>query len=203
MIRFSVRQDYQRLGHRLDAFERRQLPFAAARALTATAKAAQGAEERAIGSVFDRPTPFTQRGVAITPAKKTALKAEVFVKPIQATYLGLQDKGGTRRPKRSALVNPAGIKLDRYGNIPAKALARLKRRKDVFIGRVGKVGGVWQRPKKVKGTVGKPVLLMRFDGPERVRRRPFWDAPIAQIGRREFPRLMREALAEALRTARR
>lgn len=202
MIRISVRTDYLRMERKLTDFERRQLPYATARALTATANAGQAEEEKALPSAFDRPTPFTMRAIAIRPATKTKLQAEVYVRPIQAKYLGLQEEGGIRRPKKRALVNPVGVKLNQYGNIPNKALARLKRRRDVFVGRVGKVSGVWQRPKAVKGAARKPVLLMRFDGPQQVKPHPWFVAPITRVAKREFPRLMREALAEALRTAR-
>lgn len=219
MIRISVRSDYQRLGHRLDNFERRQLPFAAARALTATAKAAQEAVEKALHEAFDRPTPFTQKAIATKSATKANLSAEVFAKPIQVKYLGLQERGGTRRPKKRALVNPAGVKLNQYGNIPAKTLARLKKRKDVFIGTVNGVGGLWQRPARGKrrdgtyetkgNTQGKAngsrtglTLLMRFAGPMPVKPHPFFMPAIAEVAKRDFPRRLRDALAEALRTAR-
>lgn len=219
MIRISVRQDYQRLGQRLDAFERRQLPFATARALTATAKAAQGRVEQAMGSAFDRPTPFTQKAIAITSATKTRLSAEVFAKPVQAKYLGLQERGGMRRPKKQALVDPVGVKLNKYGNIPAKALARLKKRKDVFVGTVKGIGGVWQRPARgtrrdgTHGSKGNTqgraagfrsglTLLMRFAGPQPVKPHPFFMPAVAEVAKRDFPRRLRDALAEALRTAR-
>lgn len=203
MIRFSFRQDYLRLERTLDDFERRQLPYATARELTATAQAARREVERGIPSTFDRPTPFTQNSVTIRSATKTVLRSEVYVRPIQAKYLGLQEKGGTRRPKRTALVNPVNTRLNQYGNIPNKALARLKQRRDVFVGKVGGVGGLWQRPKRAKGATVKPKLLIRFDGPEPVKPHPFFFAPVQRVARRDFPLRLRMALAEALRTARR
>lgn len=203
MIRISIREDYRRMERILTDFERRQLPFATARALTQTVQLAKVEEERRLSTAFDRPTPFTQRAIAIVTASKSTLRAEVFVRPIQAGYLALPEAGGMRRPKKAALVNPANTRLNQYGNIPYKALARLKRRRDVFVGKVGNVGGLWQRPKPVKGKVGKLKLLMRFAGPQRVKRNPWFMPVIHRVARQQWRPLMREALAEALRTARR
>lgn len=203
VIRLSVRQDYLRLHHTLTDFERRQLPFAAARALTRMAQEAGREVERGLPSTFDRPTPFTLNALGVTSARKTRLEAVTFVKRWQAAYLKLQEQGGMRRPKRRALVNPAGVKLNQYGNIPNKALARLKRRRDVFVGKVAGIGGVWQRPKGKAKASGKPVLLIRFDGPRQVRSHPFFAPRVAAVVRRAWVPSMRDALAEALRTARR
>lgn len=200
MIHLSVRSDIGEMRRLLTDLERRQLPFATARALTLTARDAAGDVTREIGSAFDRPTPFTQRAVAVKAATKASQEAEVFVRPLQARYLALQERGGVRAPKKVALVNPVGVRLNQYGNIPNKALARLKARRDVYVGKIGKVAGVWQRPKKGPG---KPALLMRFSGAQRVQAKPWFMPPVTRSVRASFPRFMREAMVQAMRTARR
>ncbi|MBC3927785.1 hypothetical protein [Undibacterium sp. CY21W] len=73
-----------------------QAPFAMARALTATAKAASAAVTDHIAMVFDQPTTFTKRAMGFSPADKTTLKASVYVKDIQASYLVAEMDGGLR-----------------------------------------------------------------------------------------------------------
>lgn len=192
MITISVRSDLARMQRTMTELERRQLPFATALALTRTAQAAQRAVVRELPSAFDRPTPFTQRGVAVKAATKQTLEAEVFVRPIQAAYLALQEAGGTREPKKRALVIPAGIRLNQYGNIPARALARAKGRKDVFVGTVKGKAGFWQR-----GKDGGLKLLAGFSGPKRVPKRP-WFMPTVTVA---VQRTWKVELAEALRAA--
>lgn len=99
----------------------RQVQFATAVALTATAKAAQAKVTEELPRRFDRPNPFTMRAIGITPAKRDALVATVFVKPDQAKYLGIQEKGGTRKPEPGRPINlPVKLRTDSYGNIPRR-----------------------------------------------------------------------------------
>jgi len=80
----------------------------------------------------------------------------------------LQDQGGVRRPYKKALLLPQEkMRLNKYGNIPNKAVQRLKERKDVFIvSKNDKKGknrtrhlqpGFYSRRKK-----GNPVILLAF-----------------------------------------
>src|SRR5579864_8102126 len=142
-VRVSVRSDWFKLRDTLNSFERTQLPFATAKTLTQTAKLVQTSITAELPSIFDRPTPFTQRALAIKPARKTDLTAEVNLRPIQAAYLALEETGGERLPKKTALVLPTDIQLNPYGNIPRGALQRLKGRgkSQVFVGMVRGVGG--------------------------------------------------------------
>ncbi|WP_052402603.1 hypothetical protein [Muricoccus aerilatus] len=144
----------------------KQLPFVTAVALTSVVKLAQVAEQRALPSVFDRPTPFTGRGIAIQSASKAAPTAAVYVRPAQAAYLILEETGGTRRPAKRAIVMPAAAPKNAYGNLPRNALSRLKGRKDVFVGQVNGVGGIWQRPPRAKSRQSAkiaPKLLIGFE----------------------------------------
>lgn len=175
------------------------MPFAIAKALTDTAKLdAQPAVERRIELAFDRPTPFTKRGVGIAAARKgTDPVATVFIKDVQAKYLSLEETGGVRLPKRRALVLPAGQRVNQYGNLPRGVVQRLLGRPDVFSGQVKGVGGIWQRRKG-----GKVKLLIRFESEARYQPRFQFAKTVEEIARTSFPRRLDDALASALRTAR-
>lgn len=85
----------------------KQLPFAYATAINATAKDAAAAANASMSSVFNRASSFTQRGVYVpTLATKASLTATVGIRPIQQQYLGLEILGGTRTPAATALVLP-------------------------------------------------------------------------------------------------
>ena len=118
-----------------------QMPFATAKALTRTAQQTRDELKDKIKTELDRPTSFTIRGITIETAKKTRLRARVFVKDIQAEYLWYAVEGGVM----GRMIQPANIRLNRYGNIPRKALKRLLARPDVFYGTIKGITGIWQR----------------------------------------------------------
>ena len=197
MIQFTVKDDIDRVLRGLDERFRRQVPFATAKALTDTAKDVQRDLTAALPRVFDRPTPFTLRAIGITPANKATLTSRVFIRDIQRGYLELEVAGGVRTPKKRALVLPAGLDRNAYGNIPRGKIKSLLARKDVFSGSVRGVGGVWQRTKQ-----GGLKLLVSYE-PRATYKPRFAFAGIAQvtIERRLIPNL-RAALAAAIATAR-
>ncbi len=197
MLNISFAAEFQRFALTLNDFGRNQLPFAAALALTRTAEIGRDEVIRGLPQTFDRPTPFTMRGITIISARKTRLEARVLVKDIQAEYLRLQELGGTRQPRKSALITPGGIALNQYGNIPNRGLQRLKRKKTTFVGKVKGVGGFWERDEDDKLT-----LLARFDGPKKVTPHPFFFPRVEAVMRRDFDRLLGEAIERAIRTAR-
>lgn len=129
----------------LQGWEKQQLPFATAKALTSTAKLVQLATQDEMRKVFDRPTPYTLGSTYVQPATKTNLVAQVFLKNVNqkgsppSVWLEPQVEGGTRQPKRSETllrrkgVLPGGMfyvpglgaDLDRYGNMSAGQLIRV------------------------------------------------------------------------------
>lgn len=145
MISISVKSNMAALTRDLDRIAREQIPFATARALTQTAKDAAADITTELPRVFDRPTPFTLRGVGFLPANKINLTAAVFIKDVQAEYLGIQISGGTRFPKGKALFIPVDVPLNAYGNIPRNKIKQLLARKDTFSGTLHGIGGIWQR----------------------------------------------------------
>lgn len=119
-------------------FTANQAPFAMAKALTDTAKMAQVAVTEHINTVFDRPTAFTQRAMAFTPANKAELKSSVFVKDVQASYLVTEMEGGVRGFKTfeekfttggstKVALPGSGVELNQYGNLSKAKILRIAR----------------------------------------------------------------------------
>lgn len=137
MLQFAVKDNIDQVVRQLDARFARQVPFATAKALTATAKLAQVNLRLEMGKVFDRPTPFTLNSTYVRPATKAnlaalvKLKDEAFKGTPAARYLAPQITGGDRVLKRfeRALVaigalQPGwfavpgqGARLNSYGNM--------------------------------------------------------------------------------------
>ncbi|WP_429497049.1 hypothetical protein ACQUFY_10835 [Robbsia andropogonis] len=152
MLNISVKSDVRNLARRLDGLARKQMPFATAQAINATAERVRQAERANMQAVLDEPTPFTLSSVAVAKATKSRREALVYVKAVAAEYLKPYEFGGTNKLNSLALLIPVGAKVNKYGNLSRFALKRLLARPDVFVGPVtfsatGKtVNGVWQRP---------------------------------------------------------
>ena len=219
----SVRANVKEITRTLSRLAHTQINFATAQALTALAKEVQVDETRNIGSTFNKPKPFTQKSVGVQGARKDTLQAKVFVRPIAARYLEPYEKGGSHVLSGRALINPKNIKLDSYGQLPRKALARLKARKDIFIGPVktksGIVNGVWQRTaakatitNKKTGTTrissrgvntsGALKLLIRFGDALAVRTHLGYHARATAMVNANFNAEMDKAMIKAIGTAR-
>ena len=194
-----VQADFRALTRGLTALEHEQLPFATAKALTDAAQAARIAVRNSLPSVFDRPTPFTMNAVTIRSANKRNLTAVVYVREKQAGYLAIEETGGTATPQKGvAFVFPKAAGRNQYGNLPKGALKRAKARKDVFVGKVDGVGGFWRRT--AKGVL-QPLAI--FYSRATYRPRFGFRERVTRIARATLGPAFREALAQALRTARR
>jgi hypothetical protein len=79
-VKFDVRVDLREVEKLATDMQRKQIPFAAARALTLTAKSAEQAVVGEMRKVFDRPTPWTLKSTYVQPAKKNSLVAMVKIK---------------------------------------------------------------------------------------------------------------------------
>jgi hypothetical protein len=215
MIEVSVRADLVGLQRSLSALAQTQVPYATATALTALAKRVQAAEKISLSTVFDRPTPFTLGAIGVRAARKDTLQAMVFVRDTAAGYLSPYEFDGPRKLNGRALLNPKAIGLNRYGNLPKGALAKLKARPDIFIGPVktkaGSINGVWQRPaanakagaRRGGNSTGKLKLLIRFaDGKPVPRRLGYRDRAkkiVDGFFKVEFDAAMARAMASARR----
>lgn len=145
MIVVSVSPGLERLIPKIRWWQREQLPFATALALTRTAQAVKTAEVAEMQRVFDRPKPYTLNSLYVRPATKVRLQATVKLKDDAAggtpaaKYLGAEIAGGTRLQKRferalilrglmpanSYAVPGRGVRLDQYGNISAGTILQI------------------------------------------------------------------------------
>ncbi len=148
---------------------RKQIPFATAQAMTNTVRQIEQAQKIALQRNLESPTPFTVGGVKSRGARKTDLRAKVFVMPTTAEYLEPFEVGGVHKLNSSALLNPKNIKLNKYGNLPRNKLSSLKSKDNTFIGDINGVNGVWQRKKAKKGRKGKKRLKRSANGTRRER----------------------------------
>lgn len=200
---------------------RKQIPFATAQAMTAVVRKIEGAQKVAMQRNLDNPTPFTVKSVKSRGARKSDLKAKVFVMNTAAAYLEPFETGGVHKLNGSALLNPKDIKLNKYGNLPRNKLSSLKSKENTFIGDIGGVNGVWQRKKAKKGKKGRKRLQRSPNGTRRDRKKQpmpkllirFGDAlPVEPVlGYQDramkmtqalLPQEINRAIAEAIRTAR-
>ncbi|MEY0256049.1 hypothetical protein AB7X32_19985 [Morganella morganii] len=200
---------------------RKQIPFATAMAMTAVVRKIEDAQKVAMQRNLDNPTPFTVKSVKSRGARKSDLKAKVFVMNTAAAYLEPFEIGGVHKLNGSALLNPKDIKLNKYGNLPRNKMSALKSKENTFIGDIGGVNGVWQRKKAKKGKKGRKRLQRSPNGTRRNRKKQpmpkllirFGDAlPVEPVlGYQDramkmtqalLPQEINRAIAEAIRTAR-
>lgn len=196
-MEIRVSADINRARKRLTRIQRKQLPFAIARALTQTAEFTATNLNNDTRQYFKSPTPFTQRAFRFARASKRRLISAVFAAPRQDEYLGYAVFGGTRQPKGRALLLPSGMRLNRYGNIPRRAVRRLLARPDTFSGTVRGIAGIWQRTSKRR-------LRLLVSYASRASYDPSF--PFERLSRayvaRAFPVIFDRSLRSALRTAR-
>ncbi len=215
----------------IDAAAKKQLPWAAAVALTETAKAVSEAEKDNAQKVLDRPRPFTTGAFRVIRASKATLHAKVVVMDLTAAYLEPYEFGGDNMLNSRAVLTPisAMADLDKFGNLPGNFLAKMKARSDVFIGSVksakGVVSGVWQRSSEegARATVsrvgkdgkarisrtgkgmhtgGKLKLLIRFTDAHEAEQNLAWFDVARATADAVFDDEFRKALSKALATAR-
>lgn len=224
----SVRSNLRDVQRSLTDLERKQLPFATAKALTSVGKLVQAAEQKGMRAVLDRPTPFTVNSVGVKAARKNDLTAVVYVRDIAASYLEPFEFGGKHKliGKGRTWLNPKnGVALNQYGNLSRNKLNQLKGRPDVFIGKVktksGEViDGVWQRPyirdnQKLRGssrkhglvnaktnTTGRLKLLLRFGDAMPVRQHLGYRSRAKTVVAASIEAEWSRALAQAMRSAR-
>lgn len=199
---------------------RKQIPFATAQAMTSVVRKIEDAQKVAMQRNLDNPTPFTVKSVKSRGARKSDLKAKVFVMNTAAAYLEPFEIGGVHKLNGSALLNPKDIKLNKYGNLPRNKMSALKSKENTFIGDIGGVNGVWQRKKAKKGKKSRKRLQRSTNGTRRDKKKQpmpkllirFGDAlPVEPVlGYQDramkmtqalLPQEINRAIAEAIRTA--
>lgn len=218
MLKIDTREAMRALSRDLHDFQRRQIPFAAAQALTEVAKEVAKVETAALAATFKSPTPFTLRAFGVRGARKTNLTALVYARDIQAAYLDPYAFGGLAvLGKKQAMLAPIQIALNQYGNIPRGKLASLKGKPGYFVGDVktksGRlIGGLWQRAnppklggKRQHGVVqprGRLVLLIEFTRPKEVTKHLPYEQRARDTVAKTLPGAWARSLDAALSTAR-
>ena len=122
-----------------------------------------------------------------------------------AGYLGLQARGGVRRPKGQALVVPVKMRRNKYGNMAKGAVKRAAAKPGVFVASRKSTRsqhlppGIYERPRGKRAS--KPKMLVAFESSAAYRKR--WDflgraqRKATAVAQSHFSR----RLADAIRTA--
>ncbi|CBG89346.1 hypothetical protein [Citrobacter rodentium] len=210
--------DLRDLSRQLQAIKK-QIPFATAQAMTSVVRQIEAAQKTAFQRRLDNPTPFTVKSVGSVGARKSNLRARVFVRDTAAGYLEPFEFGGEHKLNGKALLNPKNIKLNKYGNLTRNKMSQLKAKPNTFIGDVNGVNGVWQRRKPKKSKRKKrakrspngmrrdrmkqpaPKLLIRFGDALPVSPVLGYMDRANQMAEALLPGALSQAIAEALRTA--
>lgn len=223
----SVRGDVKAITRDLTHLQRKQVPFATAKALTDVAKVAKRAEERAIVREFDNPTPYTKGAVYFDAANKRSLTAAVGLKDRGSKgarpavqYLRAPMRGGARRDKgldvalRKRGLLPAGyqavpsryIKKTKHGNLSLAVARGILRDLDKRHGARARVRVAYMEINGRRGIwrsdrAGIHPLLFFVRVPRYSVQYDF-EAVAERAVRRAFPVAMNRALRRALATAR-
>lgn len=215
-MQLEIKTDLKAWSKGMKAIQTKQIPFAMANALTMTAGRVGQAWQGELKSQLDRPTPFTVNSVGVRAARKSNLKATIYIKDIAAQYLAPFVDGGPHfLGAKKGLLTPKNVPLNAYGNLPKSKLGALRGKPGVFIGPVrlksGQVvNGVWQRAVAGKGRKAKAAplagarsltLLIRFTDPQPVKQHLAFKARAEATVRKHFAQDFAAAFAHAMATA--
>jgi hypothetical protein len=194
----NVRHNIDEVARGLNDTARREIPFAVSLALNATIGDVKRNAEKRLAKAVDRPTPFTMKAFATRRSSKRRLEATIFAKDAQADYLRWLEQGGERDPSGRAIVVPVGQRVNKYGNLPRGAVARMLGRRDTFSGRAGAggAGGIYQR-------VRQGLRLLAYYTPS-ARYRPGlrFQETARKTAEARMPEQFERAMRQALRSGR-
>lgn len=164
MINIQVKVDVDKAVRAFGRLAETQLPFATARALTWTARDAQGDMRQRLPGVFTLRNNFVRGSIRFTAARKNNLSAEVgsLRQPHQGggntDFLELHETSGTKRPRGRHVAVPMSVRRTKRGIIKkAERPKALIGQPDIFK-KTYKTGaqGILRRPKNRRE---KPTLL--------------------------------------------
>lgn len=230
MFEINIHAQVSKFEKTVSALAYKQLPFATAQAITGLAKQISLAEQLNERKVLDRPRPFTENAIGVVGASKARQTAKVYMKDITAKYLEPYEFGGKNVLNSRAVLTPidAVKDLDQYGDLPRNWMAKLKGRKDIFIGPVttksGVINGVWQRSVATgarvsatkmtkKGVLrtartraklnasGRLKLLVKFSDAHDAKQHLGWFVVAQQVIDKNVDKALGNALAKAIETA--
>jgi hypothetical protein len=153
-MRLSIKHNIDEVTRGMSSIQKKQIPFATMLALNDTAFDLQRVYKAQTKQKFSEPTKFTQTGFAVEKAKKTNLKAVVYVTEKREDYMKLQVDGGVRHPKNKAIIvpnksNSSDIGKYASGNLTKGAVNKIKKQKDKYFFGVPKGNqgseGIWER----------------------------------------------------------
>ena len=129
-VEISFQVDMRGVTDALDDVAGRQVPFLASRLVNLLAGDVQGQLKRRLPVVFDRPTPFTVRGVFTKLSKKTNPVATVYFPESQEEsgkalreYVRPGAKGGLRNQKKTEyLLSRMGYLPSGWVTVPGKSM---------------------------------------------------------------------------------
>ncbi|MCH7381386.1 hypothetical protein [Acinetobacter higginsii] len=213
MLRISISSDVRSQIRRLNEENKKQVAFALAKTVNELAKMAQVEEKKGLASFFDNPTPFTVNSVGIKYAKKGNPTATIYIRPLAARYIEPYEFGGKQfLGNKPADLVPISVNANQYGNLPRNTIKRYLNRKDVFLGKVGSVYGLWQRPTVQKGRrstggklankTGKLRLLVAFSEPVTTRKRLSFGSRAKVVVGRNVKQVFERQLAAAIASTR-
>lgn len=197
---FAIRiEGLDKVVKSLNDLEKRQVPFATAKALTMTEKDAQAEVLESLPKQFTLRTawykPSSPLGFKITPATKTKLQSEIYTK---APFMSLQETGGIKTPKGEMIAVPTeNVRRSKKDRIlrsqrPAYLLHQAKRR--AFIMKQG----IWQRTGRGRGTLR---LMYALVPKAKISSRLHFYQTCRGVVERRFKQNFDKAFAEAMRTA--
>jgi len=223
-FQLSLKGDMKKFTKRLNSLQRKQIPFAAARALTKTAQDAKIAVVGEMKKTFKSPTRFTLNSIFVKTATKKNLFAVVGIKNIAGVgtapskYLQAQIHGGRRKlkplekllqskgllPSGMRIVPARGIKLNKFGNVTRARVSKVVSglsgksmgKKSVFAAKIKNVHGVWEKS-------GKNIkLLFLFVKDTRYTKKLDFMKIVKRRVATRFPVHFRQSLKIALASAR-
>ncbi|MDR0251106.1 MAG: hypothetical protein LBI35_07365 [Burkholderiales bacterium] len=148
-MRVDVSHNIDEVLRKFEALPAKQIPYALSVALNRTTNRIWSDWKNRINTVFDRPTPFTQKSPLYKNSTKKDLTATVWIRDVvggkgnaPAEYLHPQtpqNQSGSRPHKRMenalryyGLMRPGefavpagGAQLDQYGNIPRGEIVKI------------------------------------------------------------------------------
>lgn len=133
----------------LSDLQKKQIPFATAKALTETAEQARDEIVKHLQDKFTLRTawwkPRTRYGINVQPAKKTSLVSEVFTR---APWMALQESGGAKIPRGQNIAVPSSFvkrskrdlitKANRPRNLKNSFITRSKSGQETIFQRIGR-----------------------------------------------------------------
>ncbi|ENX00905.1 hypothetical protein F900_01889 [Acinetobacter modestus] len=212
MLGISIASDVRNQIRQVSNEYKKQVAFALVKTVNELAQIALVEEKKGLASFFDNPTPFTVNSVAIKYAKKGNPTATVYVRPLAARYIAPYEYGGKQflGAKPADLV-PISVAANQYGNLPRNTIKKYLNRKDVFLGKVGSIYGLWQRPTvqtgkrkggKTANTTGKLKLLVSFHDPVNTQKRLNFGSRANAVVTRNIKSVFERQLAAAIASAR-